>query len=140
MNRIADLFPGFAEHRIPTEGAEIFRRTGRSGPPLLPYGQPQPHVCSHKIAREPVRLRAACEGIDRKLDKADLTAGCKITCPTVVLWASECLGRDGAKPIEAWHAWRTKVSGAAVRTGHFLAEENAQATPAALIQAHAGSD
>ena len=31
MNRIADLFPGFAEHRIPTEGAEIFRSTSVDG-------------------------------------------------------------------------------------------------------------
>jgi haloacetate dehalogenase len=304
MNVIADLFPGFAEHRIPTEGAEIFVRTGGSGPPLLLlHGYPQTHVCWHKIApelarhvtlvladlrgygsssaprgdaehktyskrtmaadcltvmralghrrfavgghdrggrvayrlafdhpdaicalipidilptavvwrhmtaeraisgyhwaflaqpyplpetlighepifylehtlkswtgprdlspfaaealahyrallKEPGRLHAVCEdyragaSIDRELDEADLAAGRKITCPTFVVWGSEYLGRGRANPIEAWQAWCTKVSGAAVKAGHFLAEENPQATLAALIpflKAHAGS-
>jgi len=56
MNVIADLFPGFAEQRIRTEGAEIFVRTGGSGPPLLLlHGYPQSHVCWHKIAAELAR-------------------------------------------------------------------------------------
>src|SRR5215831_5382572 len=43
----------FAEHRIPTEGAEMSVRTGGSGPPLLlPHGYPQTHVRWHKIAAE----------------------------------------------------------------------------------------
>ena len=42
MNVIADLFPGFAERRIETAGAEIFLRTGGTGPPLLLlHGYPQ---------------------------------------------------------------------------------------------------
>ena len=46
MNVIADLFPGFAEHRLPTEGAEIFVRSGGSGPPLLLlHGYPLTLVC-----------------------------------------------------------------------------------------------
>jgi len=48
MNVMADLFPGFAEHRVPTEG--IFVRAGGSGPPLLLHGHPQTHVCWHRIA------------------------------------------------------------------------------------------
>jgi hypothetical protein len=35
MNVVADLFFGFAEHPTPTDGAEIFVRTGGCGPPLL---------------------------------------------------------------------------------------------------------
>ena len=51
-----DLFPGFAERRIMTEAAEIFVRTGGSGPPLLLlHGYPQTHVCWHKIAPELAR-------------------------------------------------------------------------------------
>jgi len=45
MNVIADLFPEFAEHRTPSEDAEIFVRTGGSGPPLALYGFPQTHMC-----------------------------------------------------------------------------------------------
>jgi haloacetate dehalogenase len=51
-----DLFPGCAEHRIKTPNAEIFVRTGGSGPPLLLlHGYPQTHVCWHKIAAELAR-------------------------------------------------------------------------------------
>src|SRR5215813_15022841 len=56
MNVIANLFPGFAEHRILTEDAEIFVRAGGSGPPLLLlHGYPQTHVCWHKLAAELAR-------------------------------------------------------------------------------------
>ena len=302
MNVIADLVPGFAEHRIPTEGAEMSVRTGGSGPPLLlPHGYPQTHVRWHKIAaelagcvtlvladlrgassappgdaehktyskramaadclavmralghqrfmmgghdrggrvahrlaadhpdaiwaliaidilptaevwrrimperalsgyhwaflaqpfplpetligreptyylehtlqswaspgglspcsaealahyrallEEPARVHAVCEdyragaGIDRRLDEADLAAGRKIACPTFVLWGSEYLGHGGANPLDVWRTWCTDVTGAAVKAGHFLAEENPQAKLAALgafLKARAGN-
>lgn len=295
MNVAADLFPGFAEHRIATDGAEIFLRTGGTGPPLLLlHGYPQSHVCWHRIApelarhvtlvlpdlrgygassvpasdaghmayskramaedclqvmralghqrfiaaghdrggrvayrlaldhpeavralvpidilptaevwrritperavgayhwaflaqpyplpetligREPMyylehtlkswagprdlspfsaealahyralmqdprRVHAVCEdyragaGIDRQLDEADLAAGPKIACPTFLLWGSDYLGRGDTSPLDIWRAWCTDVRGAAVSSGHFLAEENPQDTLAALI-------
>jgi len=295
MNVIADLFPGFAEHRIKTDGAEIFVRTGGTGPALLLlHGYPQTHVTWHKIApelarhvtlvladlrgygassappgdaehktyskrtmaedclavmralgherfmvgghdrggrvayrlaldhpkavralipidilptaevwrrmtaeravsgyhwqflaqpyplpealigkdpvyylehtlkswagprdlspfsaealahyrallKETTRLHAVCEdyragaGIDRQLDEADLAAGRKIACPTFVLWGSDYLGRGAANPLDVWRTWCTNVDGAVVKSGHFLAEENPQATLAALV-------
>ena len=68
-----------------------------------------------------------------QLDEADLAAGRKIACPTFVLWGSDYLGRGGANPLEVWRAWCTNVDGAAVKSGHFLAEENPKATLAALL-------
>jgi haloacetate dehalogenase len=295
MSIIADLFPGFAERRIRTDGAEIFLRTGGAGPPLLLlHGYPQTHVCWHKVAgelarhctlvipdlrgygassappgdaehatyskraialdalqimralghqrfiaaghdrggrvayrlaldhpdavralvpidivptaeqwrrttaeraisayhwaflaqphplpetligREPVyylehtlkswagphdlspfsaealahyrallqqpaRVHAVCEDyragatLDRRLDEADLAAGRKITCPTFVLWGTDYQGRGGSSPLEVWRGWCDEVSGAAVKSGHFLAEENPQATLDALL-------
>jgi haloacetate dehalogenase len=295
MNVIADLFPGFVERRIATDGAEIFLRTGGEGPPLLLlHGYPQTHVCWHKIAPglarhatlvvpdlrgygassappgdaehrtyskramaqdclavmralghaqfavaghdrggrvayrlaldhpeavtaliavdilptaevwrhttaerairsyhwaflaqphplpealighdpvyyaehtlkswamsrdlapfsaealahyrallgDPARVHAVCEdyragaGIDRQLDEADRAAGRRIDCPTLVLWATGYLGRGGPDPLEVWHAWCTDVTGAAVHSGHFLAEENPEATRDALL-------
>ena len=45
------LFPGFEEHIVQTQGAEIFVRKGGSGPALiLLHGFPQTHACWHKIA------------------------------------------------------------------------------------------
>jgi haloacetate dehalogenase len=81
-------------------------------------------------------VHAVCEdyragaSIDRALDDADLAAGRKIACPALVLYASNYLAGD---PIEAWRAWCTDLRGAAVASGHFLAEENPKDTLAALI-------
>jgi haloacetate dehalogenase len=295
MSAVADLFPGFAERRIKTSGAEIFVRAGGSGPPLLLlHGYPQTHVCWHKIAgelarhvtlvladlrgygtssappvdaehktyskramaedclevmralghqrftvgghdrggrvayrlaldrpeavralipidimptaemwrritaeraisgyhwqflaqpspmpetligrepvyylehtlkswagprdlspfatealahyralmKEPARVHAMCEdyragaSIDRQLDEADMAAGRRITCPTFVLWGTEYMGRGGANPLDVWRNWCTAVTGAPVKSGHFLAEENSEATLAALL-------
>jgi haloacetate dehalogenase len=56
MSALPDLYPGFTERRIETEGAEIFLRTGGSGPPLLLlHGYPQTHVCWHKVAPDLAR-------------------------------------------------------------------------------------
>jgi pimeloyl-ACP methyl ester carboxylesterase len=55
VSRMSDadtaLFPGFAQRRIPTSGAEIQCVIGGSGPPLLLlHGYPQTHAMWHKIA------------------------------------------------------------------------------------------
>jgi haloacetate dehalogenase len=295
MSAAGDLFPGFAERRIKTRGAEIYLRTGGSGPPLLLlHGYPQTHVCWHKIAsglarhatlvipdmrgygassvppdepghrsyskramaedclqlmhalgheqfrvaghdrggrvayrlaldhpeavaalipvdilptaevwrritaeralrsyhwaflaqphplpetlisQDPVyyiehtlkswagprdltpfspealshyralmkdgtRVHAMCEDyragatLDRQHDEADLAAGRKITCPTFALWATDYLGKGSVEPLEVWKSWCTDLTGAAVSSGHFLAEENPKDTLAALL-------
>jgi len=295
MNALPDLFPGFAERRIKTDGAEIFLRTGGSGPPLLLlHGYPQTHACWHKVApelaghatlvipdlrgygassappgdadhtiyskramaedclalmrtlgherfivaghdrggrvayrlaldhpeavaalipidilptaevwrradaqsalgsyhwgflaqpsplpetlisadpvyylehtlkswakprdlspfsaealahyrallRDPSRVHAICEDyragatIDRRLDEADLAAGRKITCPTFLIWASDYIGKRNPDPVQIWEAWCTEVAGAAVDSGHLIAEENPQGFLAAIL-------
>jgi haloacetate dehalogenase len=51
MSDLADLFPGFESHRIPTDAGRIFARSGGAGPPLLLiHGYPQTHVEWHRIA------------------------------------------------------------------------------------------
>ncbi len=45
------MFEGFGEHRINVGEAEIFLRSGGSGPPLLLlHGYPQTHVAWHRVA------------------------------------------------------------------------------------------
>ena len=51
MTDAADLFPGFATHKLNVDGLSFHARVGGSGPPLLClHGYPQTHVCWHKIA------------------------------------------------------------------------------------------
>jgi haloacetate dehalogenase len=111
---------------------------------LTPFS---PEALAHyrALLQDPARVHAVCEdyragaGIDRELDDADLAAGRKIACPTLVLYAGSYLPGD---PLEAWRAWCTSPSGAAVDSGHFLAEENPEGTLAALIpflEANAGA-
>ncbi len=48
---LADLYPGFEARTVETDGAQIFLRTGGSGPPLLlVHGYPQTHVTWYKVA------------------------------------------------------------------------------------------
>src|SRR5664279_625795 len=51
MPELADLFPGFASHRIATSIGEICARSGGSGPPLLLlHGYTETHVMWHRVA------------------------------------------------------------------------------------------
>jgi haloacetate dehalogenase len=97
------------------------------------------------LLQSPASIHAVCEDYragattDRRLDEADLAAGRKIACPTFVLWASDYLNTKAGTPLEVWRPWCTDLGGAAVLSGHFLAEENPADTLAALLpflQAH----
>jgi haloacetate dehalogenase len=51
MTTLAELFPGFSEHRISSRGIEIFARVGGAGPPLLLiHGYPETHAMWHLVA------------------------------------------------------------------------------------------
>jgi haloacetate dehalogenase len=51
MATVNVLFEGFSTHRVRTDAAELFVRTGGHGPPLLlVHGYPQTHVCWSKVA------------------------------------------------------------------------------------------
>jgi haloacetate dehalogenase len=90
------------------------------------------------LLRASERIHAACEDYragattDRMADEADRNDGRKITCPTLVLWGSDYVGKGIADPLEVWRAWCTDVRGEEIVSGHFLAEENPDATLAAL--------
>jgi haloacetate dehalogenase len=91
------------------------------------------------LLKSPASVHAICEDyragatVDRQLDEADLAAGRKITCPTFVLWASNYLNTKAGTPVETWSEWCTDVRGAAVSSGHFIAEENPTDAVAALL-------
>jgi haloacetate dehalogenase len=79
---------------------------------------------------EPGTVTAICEdyraaaSIDLEHDRASRAAGQRITCPLLVLWGSK--GRIGAwyEPLAVWRGYASGlVSGHAVNSGHYLAEE-----------------
>jgi haloacetate dehalogenase len=99
-----------------------------------------PRALEHYLApfRDPSRVHAMCEDYragayaDFEIDKADREAGKKITIPLLALWGDAGIARAAATPLETWKNWATNVSGAAVDSGHFLTEENPDATAKAL--------
>jgi haloacetate dehalogenase len=93
----------------------------------------------------PEHVHATCndyragQTCDLAFDEADRLAGKKIGCPTLAIWGeagipSEVSGRDVEQdPLTVWRQWCNNVSGAGVESGHFVAEENPQATLAHLL-------
>jgi haloacetate dehalogenase len=89
---------------------------------------------------EPARLHATCEDYragatyDLAADEADYDAGRKIACPTAVFWGDKGIPSNTSGPLDIWHEWCTDVTGHAIASGHFLPEENPDATVAAIEQ------
>jgi haloacetate dehalogenase len=107
-----------------------------SGTRDLSVFAPEALACYRASLKDPARIHAVCEdyragaGIDRELDDADVAAGRKIECPTLLLWADSYLA---SSPLDVWVPWCRDIKGAPVRSGHYLAEENPRDTLAALI-------
>jgi haloacetate dehalogenase len=87
---------------------------------------------------EPARIAAMCAdyragaSTDLAMDRADRAAGRTITPPLLDVY-----GYTGLAPSEAhtdvWRKWGANVRGVAVDSGHFVTEENPQATIDALL-------
>jgi haloacetate dehalogenase len=88
---------------------------------------------------DPARIHAFCEdyragqSTDVAIDDADVKAGRKIACPVLALWGARGIPSRGEPPLEVWRRWADDVEGQAVDCGHFLPEENPDATLAALL-------
>lgn len=88
---------------------------------------------------DPARIHACCEDYragattDLAHDRASRAKGQHILCPTLVLWGEAGIPAEGGGPLEVWRAsFAPRAEGRAVRGGHFLPEENAADTLAAL--------
>jgi haloacetate dehalogenase len=99
----------------------------------------------HEFFDDEARIHALCndyragQTIDLELDRADRDAGRKITCPVLALWGEAGIPAGGASPLEVWQRWAENVTGLAVDAGHFVAEENPEATLLALTDFFATS-
>jgi haloacetate dehalogenase len=92
--------------------------------------------------QDPLRIGATCEDYragrttDLKNDEADRAAGKKITCPMLALWGAKGLpsALDPPGPLALWGPWASDLRGMAIDCGHYLPEENPDATAKALIE------
>jgi len=77
--------------------------------------------------KNPATIHATCEdyraaaSIDLEHDKADLDK--RISCPLLVLWGKHGIIGKHFNMLDIWQQKANKVSGKALNSGHFLAEE-----------------
>ncbi len=93
----------------------------------------------HDFFARPEHIHAACndyragQTCDFEMDRADFAAKRKIAAPTLALWGDAGIPSGGAGPLDIWRNWAQNVEGEAVDAGHFIAEENPEATARALL-------
>ena len=89
---------------------------------------------------DPVHIHAHCEdyragiGADLANDEADQMAHNTIACPLLALWGSGGFPSETSGPLDIWRQWAPLCEGKPVDSGHFLPEENPDATAAALLE------
>jgi haloacetate dehalogenase len=106
-----------------------------SGDGLAPFA-PEALAEYVRCFSDPATIHATCEdyragaSADYDADAADQGRR-RITCPVLVLWGGQDPGRRGDL-LSVWRRWADDVRGQALPCGHFLAEEQPEATAAAL--------
>ena len=92
----------------------------------------------HAFFSDPLRIHATCEDYragrttDLTNDEADRKAGKKITVPMCALWGTAGIP-DSNGPLAIWKEWADNVTGSAIDSGHFVCEENPDATAQAML-------
>jgi len=91
--------------------------------------------------RMPGTVTAICEdyraaaSIDLEHDRASRAAGERIVCPLLALWGSKGKIGQWYAPLDVWRSYASSsVSGHAVNSGHYLAEEAPNEVLAALTE------
>jgi haloacetate dehalogenase len=93
----------------------------------------------HAFFSDPLRIHATCEdyragaSTDLGHDEFDHAARNKISTPMIALWGAAGIPSESS-PLAVWKDWAKDVSGKAIESGHFLAEENPDATARALLE------
>jgi haloacetate dehalogenase len=86
----------------------------------------------------PEGIHATCEdyragaSVDLANDRADVSAGRKIACPTLILWGERSVVGKVFRPLETWRDLVSAPMGEAIDCGHFIPEEKPEETLRAL--------
>jgi haloacetate dehalogenase len=103
----------------------------------LGLGEPAPY---RHAFDDPAAIEAMCEDyragatVDVEHDAADRSAGRRIECPLLVLWAARGgLPRFYGDVLDVWRPWARSVTGAAIDARHFLAEDSPEETADRLL-------
>ena len=95
----------------------------------------------HAFFQDPLRIHATCEdyragrSIDLAHDEADRAVNKRIACPLLTIWgAAGGIPAETDDPLATWREWAADVRGFAIDAGHYLAEEEPQATAQALLE------
>ena len=78
----------------------------------------------------PQGIHATCEDYragataDLANDRADVAAGRKITCPTLILWGARGVVGKLFQPLQTWRDLVDSPAGHAIDCGHFIPEES----------------
>ena len=89
---------------------------------------------------QPARIHAHCEdyraglGADLANDEADRAAGKTIGCKLLALWGGVGIANETGGPLKIWREWAPQATGQVIDSGHFLTEENPDATAKALLE------
>lgn len=89
-------------------------------------------------AHDPETVRSWCEDyrsgarFDLALDRADRSAGKKITCPLLVIWGAGRQPSRRGRFLATWRRWATDIEGHGLPCGHFLPEELPDQTEAVM--------
>ncbi|WP_229266436.1 alpha/beta fold hydrolase [Leptospira sp. severe_002] len=90
---------------------------------------------------DPLRIHATCEDYragrttDLQYDEADRVAGKTISCPLLALWGAAGIPSEAeADPLATWREWADDVRGFPIDCGHYLPEENPDATAKAMLE------
>lgn len=88
---------------------------------------------------DPAVVAAACADyragatLDAEHDRVDRTAGRRVDCPVLLLWARRYLKERGRRHLDVWRTWVEDVREVSFDCGHFVAEEAAEDCAAALM-------
>ena len=95
-----------------------------------------------RVVLRSLRIHAQCEdyragapgGADVINDEADREAGKTIACPLLALWGGAGIANETGGPLAIWKQWAPQATGQPIDSGHFLTEENPDATAKALLE------